>query len=175
MHFDSDHDSDQLCLCCAKNKIRDFQLLRDNAVDLFKMYYDQNQNARGVAIVAKKKRIRKIASKSFLKRDRWKILSWHDIYFSNFTTKMMHPHRKCSCYNSLQRNAHLLQPFRVLIQAYIDRVLICFEGWTVVKCDFSATVSTEANIDIFSLRGGIYFLLHKVKLSQVGEFLLFVG
>ena len=61
-------------------------------------------------------------------------LTWYlfvKIYFQNGA-----PHRKCSCYKSLQWNAHLLQPFRVLIQAYIDRVLICFEGWTVVKVRF---------------------------------------
>ena len=79
---------------------------------------------------------RKIAAKSFIKRDRWRILSWHDIYLSKFTSTNGAPHRECSCYKSLQWNAHLLQPFRVLIQACIDRVLICFEGWTVVKVRF---------------------------------------
>ena len=63
---------------------------------------------------------RKIAAKSFLKRDRWRILSWHDVYLSKLTSKNGAPHRKCSCYKSLQWNAHLLQPFRVLIQACID-------------------------------------------------------
>ena len=68
MHFDSDHDSNQLYLCCAKNKIGVFQLLRDLvSVDLFKMYNDQNQNARGVANVAENERIRKMATKNFLK------------------------------------------------------------------------------------------------------------
>ena len=71
VHFDSDHDSHQLYLCCAKNKIGVFQLLRDLSVDLFKMYNDQNQNARGVENVAENESIRKImATKSFLKRDR---------------------------------------------------------------------------------------------------------
>ena len=69
VRFDSDHDSHQLYLCCAKNKIGVFQLLRDHAVDLFKMYYDQNQNARGVANVAENESIRKMATKVFLKKD----------------------------------------------------------------------------------------------------------
>ena len=67
MHFDSDHDSHQLYLFCAKNKIGFFQLLRDLSVDLFKMYNDQNQNARGVANVAENESIRKMATKNFLK------------------------------------------------------------------------------------------------------------
>ena len=91
MHFDSDHDSHQLNLCCAKNNIGVFQLLRDHAVDLFKMYNDQNQNARGVANVAENESIRKMATKAFLKRDHWRILSWHDIYLSKFPSKMVHP------------------------------------------------------------------------------------
>ena len=37
VHFDSDHDSDQLYLCCAKNKIRVFRLSCNDAVDLFKI------------------------------------------------------------------------------------------------------------------------------------------
>ena len=44
-----------------------FQLLRDLSVDLFKMYNDQNQNARGVANVAENESIRTMATKTFLK------------------------------------------------------------------------------------------------------------
>ena len=68
-HFDnSDHDGDQVYLCCAKNKIRVFQLLRDNAVGLFKMYHDQNQNARGVANVAGNTKVKgRWPPKDFLK------------------------------------------------------------------------------------------------------------
>ena len=57
------------CIYCAKNKIGVFQLLRDHAVDIFKMYNDQNQNAQGVANVAENRSIRKMATKTFLKRD----------------------------------------------------------------------------------------------------------
>ena len=72
MHVDSDNDSHQLYLCCAKNKIGVFQLLRDLSVDLFKMYNDQNQNARGGANVAENESIRKMRPgrwppKTFLK------------------------------------------------------------------------------------------------------------
>ena len=68
-HFDnSDYDSDQVYLCCAKNKIRVFQLLRDDAVDLFKMYHNQNQNARGVANVAGNAKVKgRWPPKAFLK------------------------------------------------------------------------------------------------------------
>ena len=60
---------------------------------------------------------RKIAAESFIKIDRWRTLSWHDVYLSKLTSTNGAPHRECSCYKSLQWNAHLLQPFRVLIQA----------------------------------------------------------
>ena len=99
LHFESDnsdHDSNQvyMYLCCAKYKIRVFQLLRDDGScswSLQNVSWSESKCTRSCKCCWKCESKRKMAAKSFLNRDCWRILCWHDVYLLNIASKIVQP------------------------------------------------------------------------------------